>query len=215
MTEHLGRVLDCGEVVHTVPAPQQIGELQQLLALPRIQPDADRACKLDQFGTLGRRQRQQTASGSDAPALTGGAAEPLQVHQQQRYRRRCDAGYAGRLAHCVGTLAIQPLPHFDRKSAHCCIVEVHGNAGRFVRPLARDFVALTLDVAGILDLDFDLLGDLRIKRSLRLTSFGLLPRLWTSVSRPRGVSADRPWYSRAPTVFRRSLLHPHREESEP
>jgi hypothetical protein len=56
MTDHLRRLLDRREVVHPVPAPQQIGELHQLLTLPRIQLDANRAREFGEFGEFRRRQ---------------------------------------------------------------------------------------------------------------------------------------------------------------
>ena len=53
VTDYLGWMFDRREVVYAVPAPQQIGKLQKLLALPRIQLDSDRACELGQFRTFG------------------------------------------------------------------------------------------------------------------------------------------------------------------
>ena len=62
MTDHSGRLFDRREVVHAVPAPQQIGELHQLLALPRIQLDANRAREFGEFGEFGRRQLTRQAA---------------------------------------------------------------------------------------------------------------------------------------------------------
>ena len=81
------------------------------------------------------------------------------VNQQQRHGRRGDAGDASRLSQGFGAMFGQFGAHFIGESGHHGVVEVLGNAALFVAGAARHFGALAVDVSGVLDIDFDLLGD--------------------------------------------------------
>ena len=59
-------------------------------------------------------------------------------------------------------MLIQFLLRLDRQPAHAPIIEIGGQARRFIRLLARDLVLLPLDVTLVFALDFDLLGDQRV-----------------------------------------------------
>jgi hypothetical protein len=82
------------------------------------------------------------------------------MHQQQRNRRWRDATDARGLADRRRQRAFKFEQHFGGQSAHLVVVEAGGNRGVLVAALTLDFLALALEVAGILDLHFDLRGDI-------------------------------------------------------
>ena len=89
-------------------------------------------------------------------ACRGGAA--LQMHQQQRDRRRRDAGNARGLADRFRLVQVELLLHLGRQSAHAAVVEIGRQPRRLHRQMPRDFVVLAIDVAGVLGRDLDLLA---------------------------------------------------------
>ena len=56
-------------------------------------------------------------------------------------------------------MQVELLLHFDRRPRTCPVVEIGGQLQRLPARVALDFVVLALDVARVLRLDLDLLGD--------------------------------------------------------
>src|SRR5690606_16370770 len=92
-----------------------------------------------------------------APSLRRAVAG--QVHEQQRDRGRGHPRDALRLAHGFRAYALELLPHFGGQAAHPRIVEGRRDRFAFMALLPRDFLALALEVAGILGADLHLLRD--------------------------------------------------------
>ena len=88
----------------------------------------------------------------------------LQMHEQERDRRRRDARNARRLADRLGLVQVELLLHFGREAAHRAVVEIGRQPQILLRAMALDLVVLAVDVAGILRGDLDLLGDDRDRR---------------------------------------------------
>src|SRR3546814_6637455 len=77
------------------------------------------------------------------------AVRARQVHQQQRDRRRRDAGDALRLAHGLRPHALELLPHLGREAAHGGVVEAVRDRHALVPLRARDLLALAFEIAQI------------------------------------------------------------------
>src|SRR5207253_4446381 len=85
----------------------------------------------------------------------------LQMHQQQRNRRRRDSRNARRLSDGLGPITIELLLHFDRQAGYAAVIEISRQGERFELAPPCHLLALALDVALVLDLNLELLGDLR------------------------------------------------------
>src|SRR5690606_20657262 len=83
-----------------------------------------------------------------APSLRRAVAG--QVHERQRDRGRGHPRDALRLAHGFRAHALELLPHLGGQAAHPRIVEGRRDRFAFMALLPRDFLALALEVAGIL-----------------------------------------------------------------
>ena len=84
------------------------------------------------------------------------------MDQQQGDGGWGNAGNALRLADGFGAHALELLQHFGGKATHLRIVETGRDGGGFMALLARDLLALALEVAGVLDADLHLLGDIGV-----------------------------------------------------
>ena len=84
------------------------------------------------------------------------------MHQQQRNRRRCHARNTLRLANGLRAHTLQLLQCFSRQTTHRAEVETLDNSGVLMPLLALDLVALAVQITGVLDADFHLLGHARI-----------------------------------------------------
>src|SRR5690606_36904352 len=110
------------------------------------------------IGTLLRAAGRRRTRRSYGPPRAGppgsghaAAALALQVHQQQRNRRRGHARDALGLADAQRTHAFELLLHFGRQAAHGGVVEVLRDRRGLVPALALDLLALAVQVAGVLD----------------------------------------------------------------
>ena len=63
-------------------------------------------------------RRARSAARGVMPFSCDGCEAPLQMHEQQRDRRRRDPGNARRLAEGFGPMLVELLLHFDRQPAH-------------------------------------------------------------------------------------------------
>src|SRR5690606_8940045 len=84
------------------------------------------------------------------------------VDEQQGDGGRGDARNALRLADGLGAHALELLLRFGGQAAHLRVIEAVGDARGLVALLARDLLALALEVTGVLDADLDLLGHVGI-----------------------------------------------------
>src|SRR5262249_22603109 len=89
----------------------------------------------------------------------GRLKSPLQMHQQQRYGRRRDPRDARSLPDGFGAVAIQLLLYLHRQALDAAVIEIDRQREPLELAPARNFLALALDVALVLDLDLELLGD--------------------------------------------------------
>lgn len=87
------------------------------------------------------------------------------MNEQQRNSGRGHAGDAARLAQGVRPLAAQLFADLARQAANLAIIEIRRQRQCFVAALAFDLIALPFDVAGILDLNFHLFGDVWVNLS--------------------------------------------------
>src|SRR5512134_3980631 len=85
----------------------------------------------------------------------GRTRSAFEMDQQDRDRCRCDPRDARRLAERLGTVQRKLLPHLHRQSAQAGVIDVLGELQVLVVLIARDLLALALDVALILGLDLD------------------------------------------------------------
>src|SRR3954447_26703019 len=81
------------------------------------------------------------------------------MHEQDRYRGGCHTGDAHRLPYGLGSMRVELLLHFDRESTELPVIDVDRQSSIFLLLVALDLIALTFDVAVILRLDLDLLGN--------------------------------------------------------
>ena len=98
--------------------------------------------------------------------VSGIRESTLQMYQQQGNRSRRQAGDARSLAYGFGLVLVELLLHFLRQSAHSAIIEFERQQRRLVLLAPQHLVALTRDVAVVLDLDLDLLGYHRVLNRL-------------------------------------------------
>src|SRR6185503_6429705 len=87
----------------------------------------------------------------------------LQMHQQDRYGGRGYPRNARRLADGFGPVPVELLLHFCRQTLYFTVIERRGQGARFHRRAPLNLVALALDIAFIFRLDFDLLGNRRVR----------------------------------------------------
>ena len=79
---------------------------------------------------------------------------------QQRYRRRCHAGNAGRLTQSHGAVLRQLLLHFMRQAPYQHVIQIHRQARILVPAIALDLCLLPFDVTMIFGLDLNLQSDI-------------------------------------------------------
>ena len=154
--DHALRLADRRQVVGAVPLREQREVRAQLRALRRRHRDAERRDAARERVVLrgdgGRHARSGASPARHAMRLAAArqVAAALQVHEQQRDRRRRDARDARRLPDRFGPAGGELLAHLGRQAAHVGVVEVRRQAQRFLRERARDLVVLAVDVARVL-----------------------------------------------------------------
>ena len=150
----------------------------------RVEPHADeRVVALpDVFASCSMKPVMRRGSGREAALL--------QMHEQDRHRRRRDARDARGLADGRRLDLGELLPHFGGEACDGRVVQVRWQRGLLVAALAVDLVLLPLDVAGVLGAHFDLRADLRRQTIVDV-----------------GIEPDGPPFRRADHFEQRRVVH--------
>ena len=90
------------------------------------------------------------------------AVTALEMNQQQGNSRRGQARNPSRLTEGAGQMADQFFAHFPGQAMNSGIIQISRQGQFFMAALALNLFLLPVNVAGIFDLNFDLLGDLWI-----------------------------------------------------
>ena len=90
------------------------------------------------------------------------------MHQKKRDGRGRDAGNAACLTDGFGPVPFELLARLHRQPVHLPIIQTSWKRERLLSLAPSHFVALALDIAFILGLNFDLLSDLIVNRGLKI-----------------------------------------------